>query len=118
MYLLISIVLALIILKFLIKWWIRFVDFIFDPVIKYYENKDPRLDVYDSKGYKNNIYITKHYRLFGNHKKAEELRESFRKGYEQLDKQYQDYLKWCSENNEKPIVDPPDTNRLKVNHLD
>ncbi len=58
-----------------------------------------------------NIYIAKHHRLFEGHKQAEELWASFKKGYEQLEKQYEDYLEWCYENNEKPVIDPPVTDR-------
>ncbi len=72
MLLLIFIILGLLILKVFAKWWIRLINMIFDPVIEYYENKEPQA----------NIYIAKHHRKIEEHKKAEELRESFRKGYE------------------------------------
>ena len=87
-----------------------------DRAIKEAREKQPETD--NNPKEPDNIYIAKHFRLLEGHKKAEELRKSLSKGYEQLEKQHEDYLNWCAENKQKPIVDPPVTNRFKVYHID
>ncbi len=54
-----------------------------------------------------NTYIAKHFRIIEGHRQAEELRKSFRRGFEDLKRQYKEYLQWCRDNNIKPVVPDP-----------
>lgn len=94
MQVLIIIVLGLIALFFLSKGWIWLVNSVMNPLIKWSE-REPE-----------NIYVSKHFRILEGNRKAHDLQESFLKGKADLNQEYEKYLKWCKENNTRPVAKP------------
>lgn len=64
-----------------------------------------------------NPYLKGHERFKEDRVKTANLRDSFKKGYAQLEQQYIEYINWCKETGETPNQKPP-IDRLKVYHLD